>query len=57
MRKLVYECKKDNSVVKTVSMVEAVELKAGGWAVAKILEDVPEKMYCTPKQLEQRIKI
>ena len=57
MRKLVYECKKGNSVVKTVSMVEAVELKAGGWAVAKILEDVPEKMYCTPKQLEQRIKI
>lgn len=57
MRKLVYECKKDGSVVKTVSMAEAVELKAGGWVVAEILEAIPEKTNCAPKQWAQRVKI
>lgn len=57
MRKLVYECKKDGSVVKTVSMAEAVELKAGGWNVSEILEDIPEKTHCAPLQWARRIKI
>lgn len=57
MRKLVYECKKSGSVIKTVSMAEANELKAGGWSVTEMLELIPEKNSCAPKQWAQRIKI
>lgn len=57
MRKLVYVCKKDGSVVKTVSMAEADELKAGGWAVTETLETIPEKSSCAPLQWARRIKI
>lgn len=57
MRKLVYVCKKDGSVVKTVSMAEADELRAGGWAVTETLETIPEKSSCAPLQWARRIKI
>ena len=57
MRKLVYECKKSGSIVKTVSMAEANELTAGGWSVTEMLELIPEKNSCAPKQWAQRIKI
>ena len=57
MRKLVYECTKGNSSVKTTSMVEALNLQSGGWAVREVLEAIPEKVSGAPKQMAQRVKI
>ena len=57
MRKLVYECTKGNSSVKTTSMVEALNLQSGGWAVREVLETIPEKVSGAPKQMAQRVKI
>lgn len=57
MRKLVYECKKNGSVVKVASMNEADELRKGGWKVAEIFENIPEKVCGAPKQMAQRVKI
>lgn len=57
MRKLVYECKKDGSVVKVASMNEADELRKGGWKVAEIFENIPEKVCGAPEQMAQRVKI
>ena len=57
MRKLVYECTKGNSSVKTTSMVEALNLQSGGWVVKEVLEPIPEKVSGAPKQMAQRVKI
>ena len=57
MRKLVYECKKDNAVVRTVSFAQAEDLRVGGWNVTETLETIPEKTPMTAKQAASRIKI
>lgn len=59
MRKLVYVCNKAGSTVKVNSMVQANELKLGGWKVEETLETIPEddKKGCDPLQWERRVKI
>jgi len=57
MRKLVYECKKNGSVVKVGTLSQADELKFGGWKVTEIFEEVPKVVHATPKQMAQRIKV
>jgi len=57
MRKLVYECKKDNAVVRTVNFAQAEDLRVGGWNVTETLETIPEKTHMTAKQAASRIKI
>lgn len=57
MRKLVYECKKDNATIKTTSMVEALNLQMGGWNITEVLETIPEKVSADPKQMARRVVI
>jgi len=57
MRKLVYECTKNGSVVKVTSMAQADELRFGGWDVKEVLEFVPEKTNASAKQMANRIAI
>jgi len=54
MRKLVYVCEKENATVKTVSLAQADNLRAGGWNVKSVLETIPEPLYVAPKQMAGR---
>lgn len=57
MRKLVYECVKDSSTIKTTSLAQANDLRLGGWNVTEVLETIPEPLFVAPKQKALRIKI
>ena len=57
MRKLVYVCEKENATVKTVSLAQADDLRAGGWNVKSVLETIPEPLYVAPKQMAGRKEI
>ena len=57
MRKLVYECTKNGSVVKVTTMAQADELKLGGWKVEEVFETIPTEIRLTAKQAALRIKV